>query len=65
MSTKKSHSDCDPHESPAAWFVVLEIARKKGDTERAAQALRELRRLGVHVSYGTRVPPIPQGVRHG
>jgi len=29
----------------------LEIAREQGDFERAAEAKRQLRRLGVYVSY--------------
>lgn len=44
----------NPHEPegcPAAWFAVLEHARENNDFERAAQAIRELRRLGVHVKY--------------
>ena len=42
----------DYHDSPTAWFVVLEQAREAGDFERAARAQRELRRLGVEVRYG-------------
>jgi hypothetical protein len=41
----------NPTNSPAAWFCVLEIARKRGDFEQAAQATRELKRLGVDVKY--------------
>lgn len=40
-----------PEESPAAWFAVLERARGKGDRDLEARALRELRRLGVSVSF--------------
>jgi hypothetical protein len=38
-------------EEPTYWFAVLEIAREQGDFERAAEAKRQLRRLGVYVSY--------------
>lgn len=37
--------------SPIAWFYVLEDARREGDFERAAQAQRELRRLGIEIRY--------------
>jgi hypothetical protein len=37
---------------PSYWFLLLEDARLTGDFERAAQAKRQLARLGVHVSYG-------------
>jgi hypothetical protein len=38
-------------QSRAAWFVVLERARMDHDFARAAQAVRELQRLGVIVTY--------------
>ena len=34
---------------PAYWFVRLETAAAEGDFEQAAQAQRELRRLGYEV----------------
>jgi hypothetical protein len=37
----------DPTTSPVYWFVKLETAVEKGDFEAAAEAQRELRRLGV------------------
>jgi hypothetical protein len=40
-----------PEDSPVAWFVVLEDARRKSDYRRAERADRELRRLGVRVLY--------------
>ena len=43
-------------ESPAAWFVVLERARKVGDFELAARAVRELGRLGVTVKFRRGAP---------
>jgi len=33
------------------WFLELELARERQDFERAAQAKRELQRLGVEVRY--------------
>lgn len=36
---------------PIYWFSVLEKAVDHGDYEKAAQATRELRRLGVEVKY--------------
>jgi hypothetical protein len=37
---------------PLWWFVRLEAAVERGDHEAAAQAQRELARLGVRVAYG-------------
>ena len=48
---------CDVCDEPTAWFVELEIARKRGDVERATQALRQLHRLGVSVEYAP--PAVP------
>jgi len=36
---------------PTAWFAVLEDAKRRNDFERAAEAVRELRRLGVEVRW--------------
>lgn len=36
------------------WFLELELARERQDFERAAQAKRELQRLGVEVRYRKR-----------
>jgi hypothetical protein len=41
----------DYNESPIVWFFVLEMARKRGNFERAANAQKELRRLGIEVRY--------------
>ena len=38
-------------DSPVAWFAVLEDARRRGNRIRAAEAVRELRRLGVVVGF--------------
>jgi hypothetical protein len=40
-----------PTDSPVYWFVVLHQARDSGDFATAAQAVRELERLGVSVIY--------------
>jgi hypothetical protein len=37
---------------PTWWFVRLEAAVEQGDHEAAAEAQRELARLGVRVFYG-------------
>ena len=47
-------SDCeirDPREVPTAWFAVLEDARRNGDREREREARRNLKRLGVKVTF--------------
>ena len=55
MSAKTQTNDSRDHrDEPTYWFAVLEIARGRGDFERAAEAKRELERLGVRVSYGRR-----------
>lgn len=48
MKQPKRHLD-----SPSYWFCVLEIARERNDYERAALAVRELRRLGVTIRFAT------------
>ena len=40
-----------PEECPITWFATLEAARAKSDFELAAQAVRELKRLGVLVRF--------------
>jgi hypothetical protein len=42
----KSHRD-----EPTYWFAILEIARSRGDSERIEEATRQLRRLGICISY--------------
>ena len=36
---------------PAYWFIALEQARERGDSRRAAEAKRELERLGAKVTF--------------
>ncbi len=50
MSTGR-RSTGRPEDSAVAWFVVLERARQVGDGERAAEAQKQLERLGVKVIY--------------
>jgi hypothetical protein len=37
---------------PIYWFAILEKAVEQGDHQKAAEAQKELARLGVHVAYG-------------
>lgn len=46
-----SETQSDHRESPTYWFAVLEIAREQSDYESAAEAQRQLSRLGVRVAY--------------
>ena len=56
MSTTTATAENEYRDSPVFWFVRLEKAREREDHERAAEAIRELRRLGVEVRFK------PQGV---
>ncbi len=38
-------------DDPAVWLLLLERGRQTGDFQLAAQAKRELERLGVFVTY--------------
>ncbi len=38
--------------SPVAWFAVLEEARARNDQRGIDRAVRELKRLGVAVTFG-------------
>ena len=52
MGPRNSKSAAElARESRVAWFAVLERAMIQRQPERAAQAIRELRRLGVNVTY--------------
>ncbi len=48
---EQSQGSREAAESPTAWFAVLERARLTDDFELAAQAQRELARLGVVVRF--------------
>jgi hypothetical protein len=41
---------------PIYWFCLLEDAMDRGDLQAAAEAQRELARLGVRVAYGRQRP---------
>jgi hypothetical protein len=47
---------------PLLWFARLEAAIGRGDYQTAAQAQRELERLGVTVRYRGRRPGHPEEV---
>jgi hypothetical protein len=51
MFTKRTESKRDHRQEPTYWFAVMEIARERGDLDGAAEAKRQLQRLGVSVSY--------------
>ncbi len=51
MPGKKSELRNQAIDSPAAWFAVLERARRIDDYELAARANRQLKRLGVIVKF--------------
>jgi hypothetical protein len=38
-------------DDPLPWLLTLEMARQRGDFEKAAVAKRELAKLGVKVTY--------------
>lgn len=38
-------------DSPTAWFCALEAAKNRNDFAAAAEAVRQLRRLGVEVRF--------------
>jgi hypothetical protein len=44
-------AEVEVKDSAVYWFFALEVARKRGNRELAAEAKRELRRLGVEISY--------------
>jgi hypothetical protein len=42
-----------PHQDrPLYWLIILDQAVEKGDHQAAAEAQRQLARLGVRVAYG-------------
>ena len=51
MSIKPHNNQRDHRDEPTYWFAVMEIARERGDFEGAAEAKRELLRLGLCISY--------------
>jgi len=59
-----TQSTIDYRDAPTYWFAALEIARERDDFERAAEAQRQLRRLGVIVRYERRRQHAAQEARH-
>jgi hypothetical protein len=51
VSSTNNAARPDHREQPTYWFALLEIARERGDHAAAAEAQRELERLGVRVRY--------------
>lgn len=60
---KQANSKIHHRDEPTYWFAVLEIAKEQGDFDSAAEAQRELRRLGVIVRY-ERSSPEGKGAPH-
>ena len=54
MISKGNNVRTDPRDCATAWFAVLERARLDDNFERAAEAVRELKRLGVTVRMDRR-----------
>jgi hypothetical protein len=50
----KPKQDTKVTDLPVYWFALMEQSAERGDYERAAAAKKELRRLGVKVSYEPR-----------
>ena len=63
MSIEPTNNGRNHRDQPTYWFAVLEIAREQGDFEGAAEAKRQLQRLGVCVSYER--PQPRKGVARG
>ncbi|HEY8665644.1 MAG TPA: hypothetical protein VIL86_03220 [Tepidisphaeraceae bacterium] len=53
QATKKQPCERRPEDSPVAWFAVLQVAKEANDFCRAAEAQRELARLGVTVRFAS------------
>jgi hypothetical protein len=54
MATQNDAIESKAKRQPVYWFVRLELATAAGDMEAAADAVRELRRLGIDVTYRCR-----------
>lgn len=55
MTATESESEHpDVRRQPVYWFTLLELAVERGDHAAAADAQRELARLGIEVRYGRR-----------
>ncbi len=47
----KTEADPEIRNSAVYWFFALQVARDRNDFERAAQAKRQLDRLGIRVGF--------------
>jgi hypothetical protein len=56
--TNTSHDTRRAEDCPAAWFVVLDRARRTNDLALAERARRELRRLGVVIEFTDQSQPV-------
>lgn len=54
MRRDQASTEAAAREQPVYWFLILELAVEKGDFNAAAAAQRELRRMGVEVTYSRR-----------
>ena len=52
MPTTTDDPTTEAKRQPVYWFLVLENAVRSGDHDTAAEAQRELARMGVRVNYG-------------
>ena len=43
----------DYRDQPTYWFAILDIACERGNFDRAEEAQRQLKRLGVKVSFAS------------
>ena len=51
MKNQQAKKTINSNNSPVAWFVVLERARRDNNFDKAVIAIRELERLGVIIKY--------------
>jgi hypothetical protein len=56
-----SYDSANHRDQPTYWFAVLEIARERSDFAQAAEAQRQLNRLGVRVHYQRPGPVAARG----
>lgn len=52
MPTTTNNPTTDAKRQPVYWFLILEDAVQRGDHITAAEAQRELARMGIRVNYG-------------
>jgi hypothetical protein len=64
QTTAEPADDFSATEQPVYWFCLLEEAMDRGDLEAAAEAQRELARLGLRVAYDRRGAQRREAVPH-